>query len=109
MPSRHSSGHRDQNEKYFTEYLRRANVKYFLLPEGAGADILIYLPGMPLFEIKNPDMRISDRSLTEIEKEVMLHCDEQGIPYYVFEEVESMVAVINGYIESGSWVKQTRK
>lgn len=109
MPPRHSRGNRDDNEKYFTEYLRRANVNYFLLPEGAGADILVYLQPMPLFEIKNPKVAPSDRKLTEIEKNVMEHCDDYGIPYYVFETVEQMADVLNGYIETATWVRQLRE
>jgi|SRR5262245_38569371 len=103
MSNRHSPGHRDANEKQFTEYLRRANVKYFLLPEGAGADILIYLQPMALFEIKNPAQPPSARTLTDTEKDTQEHCNERGIPYYVFETVEQMAAVLNHYVEFAEW------
>lgn len=97
--SRHSPGSRDKNEKPITEYLRRANVLYFLLPEGAGADILLYTSPMMLIEIKNPDTRKDAQKLTEKEKEIQAHCKEIGIPYHVIFTPEEMAVVINQYIE----------
>lgn len=95
----HKRGSRDKNEKLFTEYLRRANVKHELLPEGFGADILLFIAPMHLIEIKNPDVPKSDRALTEKEKEVQEFCAEAGIPYFVVEQVEELAKIINDWID----------
>lgn len=99
MPPRHARGNRDKNEPLITEYLRRANVKYFLLPEGAGADILLYLCPMMLVEVKNPDVPPSDRELTDAEKDTANHCHDVGIPYWVVTTPEQMASIINTHIE----------
>ena len=92
---RHTRGNRDKNEPLITEYLRRANVKYELLPEGFGADILLYISPMRLVEVKNPDVRKSDKELTEKEKEVQEHCLMLGIPYDVVETPEQLADILN--------------
>lgn len=95
---RHTRGNRDDNEKQITEYLRRANVKYELMPEGVGADILLFLSPMRLVEVKNPNVPKSSRQLTQTEKEVMEYCQMMGIPYDVVETPEEMAEIINRWI-----------
>ena len=102
MPPRFARGHRDANEPQITEYLRRANVMYFLLAEGAGADILLYTSPMMLIEVKNPAVRKADQELTAREKEVKGHCDEFEIPYHVVFSPEEMAEIINEYIKRSS-------
>ena len=98
---RHKRGNRDKNEKFITEFLRRANVRYSLMPEGVGADLLVFLSPLALVEVKNPEVPKSDRGLTETELEVKLHCEEMDIPYFVVETVEEMQTIINNWIERG--------
>jgi hypothetical protein len=99
MPNRFARGHRDSNEPQITEYLRRANVMYCLLPEGAGADILLYISPMAFVEVKNPSVSKDKQELTDTEKEVQRHCAETGIPYHVIKSPEEMANIINQYIE----------
>jgi len=99
MPNRFARGHRDKNEPRITEYLRRANVVHYLLPEGAGADILLYTSPMMLVEVKNPEAPKADQKLTGKEKEIKEHCDETGIPYHIVFSPEEMAKIINNYIE----------
>jgi hypothetical protein len=98
MSKRFARGNRDRNEPLITEYLRRANVRYVLLPEGAGADLLLYLSPLMLVEVKNPDVRKSDRELTEIELEVQEHCKQYDIPYHVVCTPEEMAEIVNRWI-----------
>lgn len=100
MTRRFKRGNRDANEKPITEYLRRANVKHELLPEGFGADILLFTSPMRLVEVKNPNVPKADRKLTDKEAEVKLYCEEIGIPYDVVETPEEMASIINNYIEN---------
>lgn len=102
MPPRHSRGHRDNNESEITDFLRRANIRYFLLPEGAGADILIYLRPMMLIEVKNPKRSPSAQALTETEKETQSFCLAMGIPYRVVKTPEEMASITNKWIEENS-------
>ena len=95
MPNRFARGHRDRNEPQITEYLRRANVVYCLLPEGAGADILLYTSPMMLVEVKNPNVPKTDQELTDKEKEIKAHCDKTGIPYHVVFSPEEISVIIN--------------
>lgn len=99
----HKRGSRDRNEKFITEYLRRANVKYELLPEGFGADILLFMSPMMLVEVKNPEVPEYDRGLTPKEKEVMEFCKEMRIPYHVVETPEEMADIVNEWIERLDW------
>lgn len=107
MPPRFARGNRDANEPQITEYLRRANVKYCLLPEGAGADLLLYTSPMVLVEIKNPKHAPSKKRLSDLEKETMLHCQAQNIPYYVVETPEDLATFINHFIGAQMWPPQT--
>lgn len=99
MPNRFARGHRDRNEPQITEVLRRCNVRYALLPEGCGADILLYLGPLELVEVKNPSVPKADRELTETEKETQAYCKENQIPYHVVLTPEEMADVINQWIE----------
>lgn len=98
MPPRHSRGNRDLNEKFITEYLRRANVRYTLLSEGAGADILIFLKPLILVEVKNPKQAPSAQLLTDAEKETKEYCDIMGIPYHIVKTPEEMAEIVNKWI-----------
>lgn len=98
-PNRWARGNRDDNEKFITEVLRRMNVEYCLLPEGAGADILVYLSPLMLIEVKNPDVPNSDRKLTQRELEIQDLCDQFDNPYHVVETPEEMAKIIGDWIE----------
>jgi hypothetical protein len=98
MTSRHSAGSRDKNEAPITELLRRWNVRYWLMAEGAGFDILVFLSPMIALEIKNPDMPPSKRKLTDAEQECKEYCDAIGIPYYVVETPEEVVEILGKWI-----------
>ncbi len=98
MPRRFARGNRDKNEPSITEYLRRANVRYCQLPEGAGADLLLYLAPMMLIEIKNPDVPKSERQPTELEAYTQVHCMDMGIPYHIVETPEEMATIVNAWI-----------
>lgn len=99
MPPRFARGNRDKNEPLITEVLRRMNVVYALLPEGAGADLLVYLSPLYLVEVKNPNVPKSDRKLTDKELEVQAYCEERKIPYYVVETPEEMADIVKDWIE----------
>lgn len=103
MPPRFARGNRDKNEPLITEVLRRMNVMYVLLPEGAGADLLLYLSPLTLVEVKNPNVPKSDRRLTEKELEVQAYCREWNIPYHVVETPEQMAEIVNKWIENRSF------
>lgn len=98
-PNRWARGNRDKNEPLITEVLRRYNVDYCLLPEGAGADILVYLSPLMLIEVKNPDVPESDRKLTAREMEIKDLCDQFANPYHVVETPEEMAKIIGNWIE----------
>ncbi len=102
MPPRFARGNRDKNEPQITEVLRRMNVRYVLLPEGAGADILVYLSPLMLVEVKNPNVPKSDQELSSLEKEVQEYCKERNIPYHVVKQPEEMAAIVNEWIERNS-------
>ena len=99
MTNRHSAGSRDKNEPLITEVLRRMNVEYFLMPEGAGFDILLFLAPMVCIEVKNPEQPPSARVLTPTEKARKEWCDELRIPYYVIETPEKMALIVGMWIE----------
>jgi len=99
-PNRWARGNRDKNEPLITEILRKMNVDYCLLPEGAGADILVYLGPLMLIEVKNPDVPKYDRRLTERELEVQDICGQFGNPYHVVETPEEMAKIV------GDWIAQ---
>ena len=98
-PNRWARGNRDDNEKFITEVLRRMNVMYCLLPEVAGADLLVYLSPLMLVEVKNPDVPKSDRKLTPRELEVQDLCNQFGNPYHVVETPEEMAKIVGDWIE----------
>lgn len=99
MPPRFARGNRDKNEPQITEVLRRMNVMYVLLPEGAGADLLLYLSPLALVEVKNPNVPKADRKLTDKELEVQAYCKEMNIPYHVVETPQEMADVVKDWIE----------
>jgi hypothetical protein len=91
---RFSRGNRDANESLITEILKLYGVRYELLPEGFGADILIERAPMFFVEVKNPAQKPSARMLTDKEKELQTYCHEQGIDYFVVERSDQMVDVL---------------
>jgi len=90
MPNRFARGNRDANEPLITEVIRRYNIRYGLLPEKFGADILLYVSPMALVEVKNPAYKWK---LTQGEQETQEYCQMMGIPYHVVETPEEMIAI----------------
>ena len=100
MPPRFARGNRDKNEPQITEVLRRMNVRHVLLPEGSGADLLVYLSPLYLIEVKNPEVPKSDQKLSKLEEETKEYCEQWKIPYYVVMTPEDMAKIINDWIEN---------
>lgn len=90
-------GSRDDNEKGITEILRIRKIKYALLSEGDGADILIYISPMAFVEVKNPSY---EWEYTEKELEVQAYCKDLKIPYHTVETPEEMSKIIDDWIQS---------
>lgn len=97
MPNRHSAGSRDDNEPGILAVLKARSIKYFLLSEGAGADILVYISPLTLIEVKNPAYKWE---LTKTEKAVKEFCDNLKNPYFVVETPEEMSRIIDDWFRS---------
>ena len=95
MPNRHAVGHRDTNEKFITPVLTAAGKNYIQLHEGDGADLLVIDAPMYFVEIKNPEVKPSDRKLTPSELVLQSLCNAKGIGYYVIETPEQMADILN--------------
>lgn len=109
MPPRFARGNRDKNEPLITEVLRRMNVEYVLLPEGAGADILLYLSPLALVEVKNPNVPKSDQKLTKRELEVQAFCSVMKIPYHVVLMPEEMAQIVKDWIERSDYERRKQQ
>jgi hypothetical protein len=99
MTSRFSAGSRDKNEKYITPIITQYGVGYWLMPEGVGFDVLIFLQPMKCVEIKNPDQPPSARKLTPKELDRKAACDLLGIEYVVIETPEEMAECMARWIK----------
>jgi hypothetical protein len=99
MTNRHSAGSRDKNEKYITPIITQYGVDYWLMPEGIGFDILIFLQPMKCVEVKNPDQPPSARYLTQKEKARRELCDLLGIEYVIIETPEEMAAYMARWLK----------
>lgn len=75
------------------------NVEYCLLPEGAGADILVYLSPLMLIEVKNPEVSEYDQRLSPRELEIQELCNNFGDPYHVVKYPEEMAKIIGDWID----------
>ena len=95
------SGHRDANEGEILALLNARNVRFVMLRPGDGADLLVMICPLELWEIKNPDQPESKRRLTQEERITMEYCLETGIPYEVIETVEDALYRLNLYFASG--------
>lgn len=98
MPKRKSTfspGSRDKNEPEITEIIRAYHVPYGLLPEGFGADILLFTSPMTLIEVKNPSYKWS---LTDKEKERQAYCIEHNIPYHIVETQEEIAEILHEWV-----------
>lgn len=100
MKSSHfQTGKRDGNEKEIIALLNRRNVKYTQFKPGDGADLLIWIAPMELWEVKDPSQPLSKRMLTEAEMEARVYCENTGIPYIVITTVEEAVERLNMFFE----------
>lgn len=88
MTRRFNKGSRDRNEPSITELLRLRQVKYTYLHEGDGADLLIWVTPMEVWEVKDPAQPKSKRELTPVERDAQEYCATVGIPFVVMESVE---------------------
>lgn len=98
MPKRKSTfspGSRDKNEPGITEIIRAYHVPYGLLPEGFGADILLFTSPMTLIEVKNPSYKWT---LTDKEKERQAYCAENNIPYFVVQTQEEIAEIVHKWV-----------
>lgn len=92
---RYDLGGRDLNEPEFIELLRAANIEFRQLDKRAGADLLIMVNPMELWEIKNPEQPPNKRKLSENEEKTQEKCKYIGIPYFVFEHIDDALARVN--------------
>ena len=99
---RFSKGNRDRNETVITEVLRRRHVPYVQLHEDAGADLLVMVAPLELWEVKNDSRPPSARHLTDAELKAQEYCDEIGIPYVVIETPEDASERLDRYFSRSS-------
>lgn len=85
---------RDKNEPKITQVLDLYHIEYSAGGLGDGYDLLVQLPVMELWEVKNPEVKPSDRQLTDAEKRKQAYCKEMGIPYRVIEYSDQAVDAI---------------
>jgi hypothetical protein len=93
------TGQRDVNEKEIIELLNRRNVKWTQFKPGDGADLLIWIAPMEVWEIKNPLQQPSKQELTEVEKEAKAYCENTGIPFIIIMTVEEANQRLNLFFE----------
>ena len=93
------TGRRDANEKFIQELLNRRNVKWTQFKPGDGADLLIWIAPMELWEVKDPSQPPSKRELTDDENEARDYCKSTGIPYIVIETVEDANLRLNLFFD----------
>lgn len=86
--SHFKTGRRDANEKEIIELLNRRNVRYTQLKPGDGADLLVWIAPMELWEVKDPAQPPSKRKLTDDEMDAGDYCENTDIPYIVIMTVE---------------------
>lgn len=100
--TRHSyykTGKRDANEKEINKILLARGVRWTDLKPGDGADKIIWIQPMEIWEIKNPDVRPSDRKLTDAEKIALEYCTRMKIAFCVIETQEDAVNRLNLYFD----------
>lgn len=90
--SRFATGNRDRNEKEITALLSRVRVPYCLMPLEAGFDILVFVPHVELWEIKNPTRKWT---LTKAEHEKKSFCRIHNIPYRIIETAQQAADAIS--------------
>jgi hypothetical protein len=93
------AGHRDDNEQPILDLLNARNIRFVLLRPGDGADLLVMISPMELWEVKNPDQVESKRLLTQEERITFAYCLDKKIPYFVIETVEDAAYRLNLYFE----------
>lgn len=93
----YNSGNRDANEADIRNVLDARNIRYTQFKPGDGADLLIWINPMEIWEIKNPDQPPSKRALTRCEQETLEYCKQAGIPYVVIDTVEAAADRLNKY------------
>ncbi len=95
--SLYNTGRRDANEDGIMELLKARNIRVTSFRPGDGADKLIWIDPMEVWEIKNPDQPPSKRKLTDDELEAQEYCARVGIPYIVIETIEDANERLNNY------------
>ena len=95
----HNTGKRDANEQSILNLLNARNVRWTQLRPGDGADLLIWIHPMEVWEIKNPAQPPSKRRLTDDEKDAMAYCLATRIPYVVIEDIETAAHRLNTYFD----------
>lgn len=99
MRAAYNTGNRDRNEAEIIRVVKAMGVRVTKLKPGDGADLLIWVRPIQVWEIKNPEQAPSDRKLTGSELEALDYCAREGIPYRVIETVDEAVAEINALRE----------
>lgn len=86
------TGKRDANERTITAILDRYGFQYCHMPPTAGFDLLVFIPHVELWEIKNNGLKWT---LTKAEHERKRYCAAHNIPYRVIETMEQAVDAIS--------------
>ncbi len=99
MKNLYNKGKRDKNEAEIREYLKVRNIRNIQLMPGDGADLIIHIHPMEIWEVKDPDQPPSKRKLTDDERELLAYCTAAHIPYVVIETVEDAAHRIDNFFE----------
>ena len=102
MKAAYHTGNRDRNEAEIIRVVKAMGIRVTRLKPGDGADLLVWVRPIQVWEIKNPAQKPSDRLLTGNELEALDYCAREGIPYRVIETVDEAVAEINALREKES-------
>lgn len=99
MKNLYNKGKRDKNEAEIREYLKYRNIRNTQLMPGDGADLIVQIHPMEIWEVKDPAQPPSKRKLTDDEKNLMAYCTATHIPYVVIETIEDAAERIDKFFE----------
>ena len=90
-------GHRDANEQTILDLLNARNVRYIMLAPGDGADLIVAIHPMEMWEIKNPEQPRNKQAMTGAEYNMLDYCTAARIPYCVIKTVDDAAHRLNQY------------
>lgn len=99
MKNLYNKGRRDKNEAEIREYLAARSIRNTQLMPGDGADLIVAIHPMEYWEVKDPAQPPSKRKLTDDEKELLMYCTDNHIPYVVIETVEDAEKRLDAYFD----------